>query len=730
MMCFLVLVLIGVSTGQSHTVVRGNIRDENGQPLPYINVFLRGTFDGCISEENGDFTFLPRSRGSFELTASCVGYKPFLQKIIIEEGKTLTLRIVLENAEVHTNEVVVSASSFSSESGKGLVLSAQDIYMTPGGAADIFQSLKTMPGMTLVSESAELYIRGGDPTESITMIDKAPMYHPYTFESSYGGLFSSLNTSAIQDMYFSSGGFSARYGNALSGVLDLKTKSDAAGPALQLGLSIANAQVSTETQLFDKSISFHFDARSNLPRPLFAINGGLDRFAQLPVSQDGDILLNYKYSQSGLVKVTIIRAGDHEGVNVDLPEYSGVFDNHSTNTLLNIYHSDRIFENVVLSSSISTNRYDRTWTLGVLDVTTCEDVRTLRSDVSVILMHDITVQTGFEMEYRKTAVDGIIPQENYDQMDNAPMQELSEKYNSTRYGIYAEMELPHVFNVSSLSAQLGMRTDFVPAISQQWFDPRLTVGYKASDRLTLRLSTGVFHQLFDIRSMSDAWGTSAIKPMEAKHLVLGSDLVLDQKSNVRCEIFSKWYSHLPHQIVAGEYNNDGYGYAYGVDFVAKGNLTEKFSGWISYEYLNSKRNWMDFQSLAPSNYDVTHNLTLIINYQLTQSWDIGTSARFATGTPFTPVVSSIYHKDLDVYEPVYGAVNSDRLQTYQRVDLRITHLTQLFDKYFTVVYLEGLNILNLENIFDYTYSRDYSDRRTIPSYFGKRTIVVGGMINL
>ena len=97
-----------------------------------------------------------------------------------------------------------------------------DILTTPGGATDIYQALKTMPGVTQVSESAELYVRGGDPIETTTIIDQAVVYHPFTFESGYGGLFSNINQSVVNSLYFTSGGFSAKYGNALSGVLDIE----------------------------------------------------------------------------------------------------------------------------------------------------------------------------------------------------------------------------------------------------------------------------------------------------------------------------------------------------------------------------------------------------------------------------------------------------------------------------------------------------------------------------
>ena len=133
------------------------------------------------------------------------------------------IEINLESTAISTGVVMVTASSYGTEEDNGVVMTSMDVITTPGGAADIFQSLKTLPGITQVSESAELYVRGGDPNETITLLDQASLYHPYTYESVYGGLFSNINTETIEGMYFSSGGFSSRYGNALSGVLELTT---------------------------------------------------------------------------------------------------------------------------------------------------------------------------------------------------------------------------------------------------------------------------------------------------------------------------------------------------------------------------------------------------------------------------------------------------------------------------------------------------------------------------
>ncbi|HEX2982550.1 MAG TPA: hypothetical protein VHO28_03300, partial [Ignavibacteriales bacterium] len=89
-----------------------------------------------------------------------------------------------------------------------------------------------------------------------------------------------------------------------------------------------------------------------------------------------------------------------------------------------------------------------------------------------------------------------------------------------------------------------------------------------------------------------------------------------------------------------------------------------------------------------------------------------------------------YIEEAGIYEPVYGKDNSVRFPDYQRLDLRLTYLTQLFNKYFAVFYVEGLNILDLNNIHGYYYSADYSKQYEVRSTFGQRMIVFGTQVTI
>ena len=727
----LLIIFFSASLLRSQSItISGNVSDENGQPLSYVNVFIKDSFDGAMSEEDGSFSFKTKKTGKIKLVASMIGYRKYEAEILIDTLKSQQIKIVLTNAAVTTNQVLVTASSYGTDKNNSVVMTSMDIITTPGGAADIFQSLKTLPGMTQVSESAELYVRGGDPGETITLLDQASFYHPYTFESAYGGLFSNINTGAIKGMYFSSGGFSAKYGNALSGVLELTSKNEPASHSLTLGISLANAAASFRTPLFNSKLGLRISGRHSFTKPIFWLNGGLDDFTVEPVSSDANINLTYKYSETGRIKLFGSIAGDKQGVNVKLPGYTDQFNGNSTNSLVNFQVTDILFSNTVIKTSLSKSAYMSNWKLGILDLTREDKGWKLRNDTETLLSSSIKLLAGFEVEYRKVNFLGTIPAQDYDLRKNADGELINANFSVTRTGAYSEIELSNLFGSPHFYIIGGIRGDIVSPLSLNWIDPRSTFGYRFNDKLTFTLGWGIFHQHPDARLYSSTDGNPALGAMKATHYITSIDYKFNKTDNFRIEAYYKDYQNLPLEDDVLNYNNNGYGFAKGIDIMLKGKLFGIINGWISYGIINTKRKWLDFENLSSSSFDITHNFTLIAKYNITQSFQVGINYKYATGRPFNPVVGSNFIPDFNIYEPLYGKKNSARYPTYQRLDLRLTYLTQLFNNYFTVIYIEGLNILNINNIFGYSYNKDYSQRYNIDSYFGRRTIVFGLQVDL
>ncbi len=194
--------------------VAGVVVDRAGKPVEYATVAAPALKRGTATDEQGAFA-LDLPPGPAVIEAQQIGYEHLRLGVTVAEGLA-PLRLVLREAAVPLAEVTISTSSFG-KTGKseGAVVRRADIVTTPGGAADIFQSLRALPGLNAPNDGAALYVRGGDPRETTIRLDHGEIGHPYHWEGASGGLFSAIDTYMIESAFFSTGGFSARYGGAL-----------------------------------------------------------------------------------------------------------------------------------------------------------------------------------------------------------------------------------------------------------------------------------------------------------------------------------------------------------------------------------------------------------------------------------------------------------------------------------------------------------------------------------
>jgi hypothetical protein len=340
------------------------------------------------------------------------------------------------------------------------------------------------------------------------------------------------------------------------------------------------------------------------------------------------------------------------------------------------------------------------------------------------------LNTGAELEHRISKFNGVIPSEDWDLRPEGMSENINAQLKGSRIGGFTELEILSPFGFEKFTLSLGLRGDYIPELNVKWFDPRLSVGYKLDEFTTLAFGAGRFGQLPNPRLFAAVDGNPNLKPMYAEHAIISFSRKFGETEELRLEAYYKKYEDLPLENKTINYDNSGFGYAKGIDFIFKSNNFFGIEGWFSYGIMDSKRKWMDYEDLSNSDYNITHNVTIVAKYMLTDSWMIGVNCKFATGRPYTPVIGALYHDNLHVYEPVYGIKNSELYQPYKRVDLRLLYLFQLFNKYSAIFYVEGLNILNFRNLFGYSYSNDYTSKNEIESYFGRRMLVFGASVNL
>jgi len=165
------------------------------------------------------------------------------------------------------------------------------------------------------------------------------------------------------------------------------------------------------------------------------------------------------------------------------------------------------------------------------------------------------------------------------------------------------------------------------------------------------------------------------------------------------------------------------GYAAGVDVLVRPQAVGPLHGWLTYSYLKAELELED-GARVPSQYDVTHSLTAVAKLSFGAS-ELGFTARYATGRPFTPILGAAPSAPGEPPEPIYGPLHSRRMPDYFRLDGRLTQLLPFFGGGVLIAFVEALNLLDRDNVTMYTYDAAYQNRRPVPNFFGDRIFLVG-----
>ena len=295
----LIIFLNGISAG-AQTIVKGKVSDQRGELIPGANVLIQDSYDGTSSSGNGSFSFTTDEKGQRMMQITFVGYKTFTKTVELN-GKPLFIEAVLQEEINQLDGVVISAGSFTAgEEKRRTILKAVDIATTAGATADIAGALNTLPGTQKVGETGRLFVRGGDASESRTFIDGMVVldaYGPSAPNTPSRGRFLPF---MFKGTSFSTGGYSAEYGQALSSALVLNSKDIAEMNQTDIGILSVGADVA-HTHVWDRASASAKIGYTDI-RPYFnLINQEID-WKTPPVSLEGSAAFRQKVGKDGIFK--------------------------------------------------------------------------------------------------------------------------------------------------------------------------------------------------------------------------------------------------------------------------------------------------------------------------------------------------------------------------------------------------------------------------------------------
>lgn len=716
--CFLLTNFLVLA--QKHTIF-GNINDlENGEHLIGATILAEGKTLGTSSNNYG-FYSLTLPAGSYNISFSYIGYKTISYEIKLSADTTINVGLKSEITVL--NEVIVNAKDnsnvFNNQMGSHS-LNLQTIKLVPAavGEIDLIKNLQLLPGVQSTNEgTTNLSVRGGSFDQNLFLLDDAPVYNP----SHALGFFSTFNPDAISNVRIYKTSFPAQYGGRLSSVIDIRMKE---GNNQKItgggGIGLIASRLSIEGPLKKDKASFIISGRysyAGLTANTFGSLGQTLRISDLMDFTnkneinfyDLNAKVNYKIKNNHFY-LSAYSGHDHFYYYSIDNNSSMDWGNQTATARCNHVFSSRLFSNTMIIYS----KYDYSyilkddsrhfkWSSNLQEVD-------LKSDFDYFLNPSNHIKFGISLEKHKYIPGKIEPRDSRSltrtfELDNQKTlensiyisneQKINEKINIS-YGLRYPMFLllgpstvysysPDMAIIDSVHYGNGKLIKYYGGL-----EPRIDLRYLINNNNSLKVSYNYVNQYKHLISNSsvglptDVWlpANKIIQPQNAHQFSIGSYKTFSES---KYEFYTELYFRRMGNIIDYKDNADlflnphietqilkGKGQSYGAEFFLE-KKSGKLTGWISYTLSRTTKqiNGINNGEPYPATYDKRHNLSVVILYKLSPSWDFGSTFKFTSGGYITvPEGSFQYYGAAFNY---YTTRNGYKLPPYHRLDISFTY---------------------------------------------------------
>ena len=244
------------------------------------------------------------------------------------------------------------------------------------------------------------------------------------------------------------------------------------------------------------------------------------------------------------------------------------------------------------------------------------------------------------------------------------------------------------------------------------FEPRASLSWRVLPKTTVSIATGRYHQLPAFEYIETNLGNPNLEYLRADHYVVGVDHVFETGWSLSTEIYKKESRNLVTANAVSRYDNDGVGESVGAEILLRGHFGPRLIGWASISYSRAEREDSATGAQFDFEYDQPFIASIVAKYRMNETISFSGKAWYHSGPPHSPIVGGEPDPDNPgSFLPVYGEINSERLPSYLRIDLRADWQPAGWND--STLYFELQNATNHRNVSGYEYEPDYSDRDTV-----------------
>lgn len=620
------VILFSCALGFSQITINGTVTDSKGIPISRANVFLDGTYDGASTDENGVFSFTTSEVDAQSLKVTFLGFEPYTFYAEVSQLKNLVIQLREDINSLDT--VILSAGTFeASDNSKVSVLKPLDVVTTASALGDFVGALQTLPGTTTVAEDGRLFVRGGDAGETQIFIDGIRVFTPYTVTTNNIPARGRYSPFLFDGITFSTGGYSAEYGEALSSVLLLNTVDEPDQNKTDIGIMSVGGSLG-HTRKWERSSLSLSTSYINLA-PYIAVFPDRNDWQKPFENAAGEAVYRYRLN-NGLFKLyAAVDSSNFELTQEDINIPEGVdFALKNRNLYVNSSYSGMLTDTWSINTGGSFTLARNEIALADTDINNRE--QSAHAKVKLKKRFSSRFKLAFGAEHFLT---------DFDEVFEGSFSELSisENYGfkSNITAAFAESDI--IFS-KKLAFKLGLRGNYTDVLEQFTLSPRASFAYKTGKKSQLSIAYGDFYQNpgNDFLKFSQDF-----EAQKTQHYIANYQYS-DNGQIFRAEVFRKDYNSLvtfDTEIMSfdSNYGNAGSGFAQGIDVFWRDNTSIKnMDYWVSYSLLDSERQYLNYPEQARAPFANTHNISVVGKY-FVEDWksQIGLSYQYASGRSFT-----------------------------------------------------------------------------------------------
>lgn len=651
-------------------VLMGQVQDrESKRAIAGATVSIVGASRQARTDREGRFTLEGVPEGSVRLTIEAPGYLPYVTPgFPVADARPTQLTLALRPGRVEVKPQVVSGSRPSrlaqAETSKRSFTS-DEISKTAGARNDPILAVTNTAGVATGGFSGAPVVRGGGPNDNLYYLDNVQIGNPFHF----GGLVSVFNANTISRVDLYTGALPARYGNVMSAVIDVETRSPRSD-----GLHGAfDANLLYSEGLLEGPLS-PFAALSLSGRRSYIdlIAGRLfPAFTVFPRFSDYQGKLTSTLPGGGKLDLSAIGSQDALGMTLEDGETGRGFGSISMDTG---YRSSGAVWSQLLGEGLSqrlTLNYQEPYTdLAIGRFLTIRDFRyqwTLADDLAWQIHDRHQLRLGLRYDTINFVSRRIQPDTSSlrdrprsspptpEEIEALPKLTSDTSGNEKILGLYLE----DAWKLTErLSASLGARYDRLQSTAEDHLAPRLGLAWRMDPDTTWRLGYGQQVQFPDPSRMLPGIGNPALRAAYSLDAVAGVDRQIGDRLLGKFELYHRDLVGLTVADPNQRYANLGSGRAFGAEATFELAPWNGFSGALALTASRAFRT-TPRDGEIPYDYDQPFIGNLTLSGPSWADWSPSLRLRYSTGRPYTPVVDRRQLPD-GTFEPINGPTNSAR----------------------------------------------------------------------